>query len=693
MAGAAGKILHFYQDGSPLAEAFRETWEAKIARLDDRLAMTPDVARQFARDCWDGLVLRARRELGGEPGAGFNGSWLTPTRLDLSLEGLSRGIFQLDHALREALWKLGLSAPDWQALVDWQALFFEQAMDDLLGWGRVSHSQQHQLREEVSFFRRLARVLETPGEARDVLSLVVKETARVLNCEFSAVLLPSEVERGVLRIAAVEAPPLMAQATRGMTFPLAGNGIVAQVFLSGAPASSSQPLVDLDITLRRRQTLEGLGFSDMLAYPLSLNGGVVGVLCLASRVDERPWQAFEDDWLAAIATQLALAIKALQQREQLQDRQAEAQRWVLTMLALAEPLLREHSEKVGRLARQIGARLGLLGQQLLDLEQVGCLHGVGQVFLPDALRRRPAPLWPEELELLQQHPVLGAALVDTLQVLQHLVPGIRHHHENWDGTGYPDGLAGQDIPLAARIVAVANAYVSLTSPNMHQAQRSREEAQQVLWREAGKKFDPLVVQALFSDDLWLIPGDGVNNGEESGLWSEPLPPDLPSLGSRLIATIHQVSGLPAGKNFPPAFWSVLPTLCPFDAALLWHRNAAGVLCVAEAFGLSMPNDEVQAGPDSLEVYAATCRVPAGTVDLLGDARFSAAAFLLHQGLHAAVAFPLIIRERVWGVLTLCRRSQAPFSSQDLLLGELAATVGAQALLQREMHGEWANEGE
>lgn len=686
MAVAPDKFLTFFQETSPLADAFRDIWDARIVRVGDDFDVGHDVLRQLGEACWAALVENAHSVPGSTNRSRSPVGWVAPFRQELSLEGISRVVFLLDHALREALWKLGLSAPDWQALVAWQAQFFEQVMDALVDWGRSTHRQQLQLRQEVAFFRQLARVLETPSDRNDALAVAVKETARVLNCEFSAILLPGETEQGMLQVAAVEAPPLMAQAVKGMSFPVNGSGIVAQVYLSGAPASSNHPSVELDLSLRRRQTLEGLGFSDMLAYPLSLHGGVVGVLCLASRAHDRPWQAYEDDWLAAIATQLALAIKAIESRKAFQNAQSEAQMWVMTMLSMAEPLLRDHSERVARAARLLGSRLGLPTRQLLELEQAGFMHDIGQLFLPDVMRRRPGPLWPEELELLRQHPTMGAALVDNIRVLRHLVPAIKHHHEHWDGSGYPDGLSEDRIPLIARIVAVADAYVKATTPQLHQSALSLAEIRQNLLSDAGKKYDPMVVQALFLDDGALpLPVDG-EPGRPPGFAQEELPPVLPALASRLIATVHQVADLQAGLHFTSAFWATLSDLCAHDAVLLWRRNAEGGLFLAEAHGVAVPPGYLEAQVDALEVYAALCRVPAGATDLGSDPRFKAPKWLLAKGMNAAVALPLLVAERVLGVLTLYRKTRAPFLGQELLLAELAATLAAHALAHPASQG-------
>lgn len=679
MVPVPGKFSHIYQLESPLSEAFFETWDAKIASRGERVGLSPDAARRAAHECWSAVVFCARNDGSRVSLDPSEGSWLASVRQDLSLEGISRLLLQLDHTLREALWKLGLSAPDWQALVAWQASFFEFTMDELVTWGRINHGHQVQLRDEVAFFRRLSRLLETSSDPRDALNAVVKETARVLNCEFSAVLLPSESERGVLHIAAVEAPPLLAGATRGMTFPLGGTGIVAQAYLTGAPASSAHPIVDLDLTLRRRQTLEGLGFSDMLAYPLSLHGTVVGVLCLASRTHDRPWQAYEDDWLAAIATQLALAVKVLESRKILQDAQSEANTWIETMLGLADPLLRERGKWVGQVSRIIGQRLGLGESYCHGLEQAGKLHDIGHVFLPDALRRRPSSLWPEELEMLQQTPERGAAWVENISVLRHLGPAIRHHHERWDGVGYPSGLKGDEIPLAARILAVASAFVTATALPMREPALTADAVRGRLELESGLKYDPVVVQALFSDPV-TVPHTVTEEQEFSeNPTAEGFFPDLTSLAGRLISTIHRMAALSFSGGFPPVFWTTLQELCPHDAAILWERDDSGLMTLSEVRGLPADLRGTRAQAESLEIYAALCRVPAGTMDVAGDPRFMAPNWLTAKELSAAVAFPLLTVDRVIGVLTLYRRSRAPFSGAELTLGELAATVAAQAL--------------
>lgn len=148
-----------------------------------------------------------------------------------------------------------------------------------------------------------------------------------------------------------------------------------------------------------------------------------------------------------------------------------------------------HTQRVGRSAQRIGERLGLAEAETETLLQGGLVHDIGKIGVPDSVLLKPGPLTEEEMTTMRQHPVIGAEIVKPLASAAALVPIIRHHHERYDGTGYPDGLAGEEIPLPARIVAVCDAYDALISDRPYRQGRSREEALEVLRRGAGRQWD------------------------------------------------------------------------------------------------------------------------------------------------------------------------------------------------------------
>ena len=159
---------------------------------------------------------------------------------------------------------------------------------------------------------------------------------------------------------------------------------------------------------------------------------------------------------------------------------------------------RSHSQSVGRLAARIGARMGLDVAQCELLDLAGRLHDLGKVAIPDEILEKPGPLAPDERRVLERHPIVGSNMLISLG-LGDVSGWVRHQHERWDGSGFPDGLAGEVIPLPARVLAVANAFDTLISGAGHRSPMSEAEALSELERAEGAQFDPAVVEALASE--------------------------------------------------------------------------------------------------------------------------------------------------------------------------------------------------
>jgi len=175
-----------------------------------------------------------------------------------------------------------------------------------------------------------------------------------------------------------------------------------------------------------------------------------------------------------------------------------------TMLALAtaieakDPYTEGHIERVATYALRLGKEMGLALWELEVLRKAAILHDVGKIGVSETVLLKPGPLTKEEFDQVKTHTVVGEKICRPLQQDRLIVEVIRHHHERYDGKGYPDGLAGEDIPIAARIMAVVDAYDALTSDRPYRGHLSQEEALQILRGEAGKQFDPRLAVALVS---------------------------------------------------------------------------------------------------------------------------------------------------------------------------------------------------
>lgn len=170
-------------------------------------------------------------------------------------------------------------------------------------------------------------------------------------------------------------------------------------------------------------------------------------------------------------------------------------RALVRVAALRERGADRHSARVAVLAVATGEKLGLGDEELLTLRRAAELHDIGKVAISDNILCKLGRLTEEELQVMRQHATLALEILGSIQALQPALPLIRHHHERWDGTGYPDGLAGEQIPLGARIIAVAEVYDILTHGAPWKEPLSVEEAKAEIQRCAGTQFDPCVVEA------------------------------------------------------------------------------------------------------------------------------------------------------------------------------------------------------
>jgi HD-GYP domain-containing protein (c-di-GMP phosphodiesterase class II) len=158
----------------------------------------------------------------------------------------------------------------------------------------------------------------------------------------------------------------------------------------------------------------------------------------------------------------------------------------------------DHSDRVAARAVEIGREMGLGSRQVVDIWVAAFLHDLGKIGLGDDILAKPGPLTEKERRRMQRHPVVGYEILQPVPIRETIKLAVRHHHERWDGKGYPNGLAGNDIPVAARIIAVADTYEALVSDRPYRSARSPDEAITEVIRCSGSQFDPRVVDAFLT---------------------------------------------------------------------------------------------------------------------------------------------------------------------------------------------------
>lgn len=158
-----------------------------------------------------------------------------------------------------------------------------------------------------------------------------------------------------------------------------------------------------------------------------------------------------------------------------------------------------HEEQVGELAERVATRLGVERSCAVDVRHAALLHDVGKVATPSEILLKPAPLTDEEWVTMRSHAEIGGALVARIPAFEHLAAAVRASHERWDGGGCPDGLAGEAIPLAARIIAACDTYEAIVTDRPYRAAREPDDAARELLRVAGAQLDAGVVDALLDE--------------------------------------------------------------------------------------------------------------------------------------------------------------------------------------------------
>lgn len=265
-------------------------------------------------------------------------------------------------------------------------------------------------------------------------------------------------------------------------------------------------------------------FSSYMAVPMVAKGQLQGVIELYSRSPIEP----NDEWLEFLETyadQGAIAIENSQLIRSLERSHQELQRaYDLTIEGWANALdLRDeetagHSKRVTEMTVRLARHLGVAEQEIVHIQRGALLHDIGKMGIPDEILRKPAPLSDAEFEVMRQHPLYSYELLSPIEFLRPALQIPLSHHEKWDGTGYPHGLKGEGIPLAARIFAVVDVFDALTSDRPYRPAWSAAEARAYVLGARGSHFDPAVVDAFFE---LLEEGAPDNFGQPGELRPEP----------------------------------------------------------------------------------------------------------------------------------------------------------------------------
>lgn len=360
-----------------------------------------------------------------------------------------------------------------------EAESYKKAME----WGMdLAHKM-----ETIQVFHEIDRSILSTLESQEILDTAIRSISRIIPCDKAMVLLV-DMECDGFRCASGCGASF---APKDVLLPFSDTS-ASDVVKSGRAHYEANLAKLSDIKPLENGFLKE-GFLSHIRVPLIVKGEPVGILSVGAK-RAAAFTAENLSTLEKLAFQIGIA---LENTKLLTDRQELFFNMVRTLshaIDAKSPWTNEHSERVTEYALFIGREMGFNRKMLDDLKIAGLFHDIGKIATYDELLNKPARLTDDEYIIVKQHTLRGEEILQPLKQLRHITPWIRSHHEYYDGTGYPDGLKGEDIPLNARILAVADAFDSMTSERPYRETPGIENAVVELKKCSGTQFDPRIVE-------------------------------------------------------------------------------------------------------------------------------------------------------------------------------------------------------
>jgi len=320
----------------------------------------------------------------------------------------------------------------------------------------------------------------------------------MLKATFDKVLETMGAEAGGIYLLDEKRGELVVKVSRGISPEFVEETMRWDESLAGRVLRAGEAIVVEDISKEpglTRVAANGEGLRSYISVPLRSNGKVLGVMDVITRQLHRV--ALRDkELLTSIGNQIGVAMDKARLFEELRESFVGIIAALATAVDAKDPYTHGHSERVARYASEIARELGLEPREVETIHYAGLLHDIGKIGISERTLHKPGALDVGEWDVMKAHPIIGAGILRPIPLLEEIVPLVYHHHEHYDGTGYPDGLAGEEMPLGVRILAVADAFEAMTSHRPYRPALSPAQAIALLQEGMGKQWDAEVVEAL-----------------------------------------------------------------------------------------------------------------------------------------------------------------------------------------------------
>ncbi|UCE61543.1 MAG: HD domain-containing protein [Phycisphaerales bacterium] len=344
--------------------------------------------------------------------------------------------------------------------------------------------------EELNLLYTLLPAIATKGQPADIGDVLVAETARTLNCRRVSLLALDENRENYQVIASHGLPAELS----GVAIPIA-DSVAAHALWDEDLLVVNEVSKRPDLSRLSRGEYETDAFA-VVRVPLEARGEALGFLTVTERTGHAEFTARDRKLLEGLSAMGASALLNCQLHEAVSKQMLSTIHALASAVDAKDHYTHDHAGRVAQLCVATARQLGVTSaSQCREVELAGLLHDIGKIGIPDAILTKPSRLSREEYEIIRTHTDIGARIVEHVPGLEEVAKAILHHHERHDGLGYPRGLCGDAIPLASKLIAVADTFDTLTSDRPYHKGGATETALKELERCNGTQFDPQVIKA------------------------------------------------------------------------------------------------------------------------------------------------------------------------------------------------------
>lgn len=339
----------------------------------------------------------------------------------------------------------------------------------------------------------VSKKIRTVPRMTEMLEQVIKMTQQTLNASAASILLFRDNDQELyFEVASGPVGKALRQVRLSTKY-----GIAGQV------ARTGQPLIVNDV--RRSENFHkmiddttGFNTKSLVCAPLVVHRKILGVIEVLNKRDGSEFEEQDLEAVVSVATTAAMAIENTRLHQTVLDAYKNTIKALAAAIDAKDPYTRGHSQRVMEYTLLAGAYLSFTAEEMETLEYAGILHDVGKISIDSTILNKPGPLTESEWEIIREHPAIGANLLRGIPFLEKASELVHSHHERYDGGGYPSRLKGESIPLGARLIAVSDAFDTMTTDRSYRAALTVDHAIKELHDCSGKQFCPVAVKAFIA---------------------------------------------------------------------------------------------------------------------------------------------------------------------------------------------------